>query len=68
VVVLHRLAHGAWNRGFRLLGSWVARALHGRGSSRGFAAIPLMEDVDLTRRLAREGRTVLISTPLRTSR
>src|SRR5258708_40124736 len=23
-VVLHRLAHGAWNRGFRLLGSWVA--------------------------------------------
>ncbi|HXJ84390.1 MAG TPA: TIGR04283 family arsenosugar biosynthesis glycosyltransferase [Candidatus Methylomirabilis sp.] len=33
----------------------------------GYRDLALMEDLDLTRRLGREGRTVLIRTPLRTS-
>ena len=33
----------------------------------GYRDLALMEDLDLTRRLKREGRTVLIRTPLRTS-
>lgn len=33
----------------------------------GYRDVALMEDLDLTRRLKREGRTVLVRTPLRTS-